>query len=222
MSDIEFLGVIPARGGSKRVPGKNIKKLYGKPLIYWSILAAKKSKYLDDFVVSTEDIEIARIAKRYGTKVLERPVELARDDISVFPVLKHALEHIEAKNVVLLQPTSPIRVNGIIDKCIRTFKHLEPDSLATGYICKCYEWTKMPNMPSQEMKGWFYNDGCVEIHSADVILSNRHWGDKRIRFIVPEIYNHEIDTWLDFIKVEAVMRYLDKEGLLKWDEDGTI
>src|SRR3989344_6294036 len=104
------IAVIPARGGSKGLPRKNIKKLLGKPLIAYTIEAAKKAKSLDRIFVSTEDKEIAKIAKKYGAEVIERPFELAADDAPTYRVLQHAINEIgNAEVVVTLQPTSPIR-----------------------------------------------------------------------------------------------------------------
>src|SRR4051812_20547181 len=116
MKKINFLGVIPARGGSKGIPRKNIKMIAGKPLIAWTIEAAKKSKLMDRFVVSTEDAEIAQIARKYGADVLDRPKSLATDTATGISVIQHAVSVFDPKNVVLLQPTSPIRSKGLIDQ----------------------------------------------------------------------------------------------------------
>lgn len=209
---MRFLGIIPARGGSTRVPKKNIRSVLGKPLIYWSINAAQQSKLLDKFVVSTEDKEISKISKNYGAEVLERPKELAGDDIPLTPVLKHALESIPAENIVILRPTSPIRINGIIDKSIKKYESMHGNSLMTGFINKEYEWFTIPDTPSQKLKGWFQGDGCVEIHNKDVILSGRSWGDNPIKYIIPETYNYEIDTELELVIIEALMRHLEMKN----------
>ena len=114
------LAIIPARGGSKGVPRKNIRNLAGKPLIAWTIKEGKKSKYIDRLILSSEDSEIIEIAKAYGCDVpFVRPEELAKDNTSgVEPVL-HAVSKLEGYDiVVLLQPTSPLRTVTDIDKCI--------------------------------------------------------------------------------------------------------
>ena len=116
-----ILGVIPARGGSKGLPGKNILDLLGRPLIAWSIDAANNSKLIDRFIVSTEDDAIAEIVHIEGAEVLYRPESLARDDTTTVQVLQHVLESIPADIVVLLQPTSPIRTGRIIDQAIQRF-----------------------------------------------------------------------------------------------------
>src|SRR3989344_8959865 len=94
----KILCVIPARGGSKRLPGKNIKKIGGKPMIAHAILAAKKSKYVDRVIVSTDDPAIIKVAKRYGAEVpFIRPAELASDTAGTLPVLQHAVAYIECR-----------------------------------------------------------------------------------------------------------------------------
>lgn len=113
------LAVIPARGGSKRVPRKNIRLFRGEPLIAWTIYAAMDSKYVDKVVVSTEDAEIAHVARLLGAEVIDRPAELATDTATSEDVLRHALTVKEGFAwVVLLQPTSPLRTSKDIDACI--------------------------------------------------------------------------------------------------------
>ena len=119
------LGVIPARGGSKRFPGKNIAPFRGLPLIEWSILAAKGSKYIDTLVVSTDDFNIPAIACSWGCQLLLRPAYLATDTATSEDVLRHALTFYPADIVVLLQPTSPLRTTEDIDTCIEMF-HVKP------------------------------------------------------------------------------------------------
>ena len=115
------IAVIPARGGSKRLKRKNIKLFNGKPLIAWSILEAKKSKLIDSIIVSTEDQEIADIAIQYGALVpYLRPNYLSEDNISATaPILELLKNYHEFSQVVLLQPTSPLRLFNEIDECIR-------------------------------------------------------------------------------------------------------
>ena len=116
----KILAIIPARGGSKGVPRKNIRDLAGKPLIAWTIEEAKKSKYIDRLILSSEDDEIIEVAKKYGCEVpFKRPIELAQDDtLGIDPVL-HAIEQCPGYDyVVVLQPTSPLRTVEDIDGCI--------------------------------------------------------------------------------------------------------
>lgn len=209
---IKYLGLIPARGGSKRVLKKNVRSVNGKPLIYWSIKSAKESKLLDTVVVSTEDIEVKKIAEEYDVEVIERPKEYSTDNVSLTTVLKHALKTIPAENIVVLRPTSPIRIDSIIDQSIKKFEKENGDSLMTGFMNKEYEWFTHPDQASQELEGWFQGDGCVEIHKSDVILSGESFGFNAIRYIVDEKYNYEIDTEYQLVMVEQLMKYLGIGG----------
>jgi len=124
-----ILGIIPARWGSKRVPHKNIKLFKGKPLIYYTINAAHKSKCLDELFVSTDSEEIAKISIRYGAKVINRPSQYAQDHSPSIDVVRHALLYEKADIVVLLQPTSPLRTAEDIDAAINLFLKEKPESL---------------------------------------------------------------------------------------------
>ncbi len=115
------LAIIPARGGSKGIPRKNVKLLAGKPLIAWTIEEAKKSKYIDKLILSSEDAEIIKVAQKWGCEApFVRPPELARDDTPGIEPVLHALNALKEKYdyVVLLQPTSPLRQVDDIDGCI--------------------------------------------------------------------------------------------------------
>lgn len=119
--DKKILGLIPARGGSKQIPRKNVKPLGGKPLIYWTIAAARKSAHLDRLIVSTDDKEIARSASQQGCEVpFLRPSSLAKDESGSIEVILHALGELEQEYdyVLLLQPTSPFRPPGVIDRFV--------------------------------------------------------------------------------------------------------
>jgi len=117
------LALIPARGGSKGVPQKNIREVAGRPLIAWTIVEAKKSKYIDSLVLSSDDNMIAKIAKDWGCDVpFTRPTELARDETPGIDVVLHALEKLpEYDYLILLQPTTPLRTVQDIDGCFEFF-----------------------------------------------------------------------------------------------------
>jgi CMP-N,N'-diacetyllegionaminic acid synthase len=128
--------VIPARGGSKGLPGKNIKTLCGKPLIAYTIEQAKQSNYIDRVIVSTEDEEIAQISLEFGAEVpFVRPMELAGDGIATIDVLLHAIHWLEEEDkydfsiLVLLHSTAPLRVASDIDSCIRMLDELNADNV---------------------------------------------------------------------------------------------
>ena len=115
------LGLIPARGGSKGVPGKNLRTVGGKPLIAWTVSAAHRAKTLDRVILSTDDAEIAEVARAYDCDVpFMRPAELATDDAAMLDVVRHAIRSLEETYdyVVLLQPTSPLRTAGDIDAAV--------------------------------------------------------------------------------------------------------
>ena len=162
------LGVIPARGGSKGLPRKNILPIAGFPLIYWSIQAAKRSKLLDDYVVSTDDQEIAAIAHSYGARVIDRPAHLGQDDTTTLAVLQHVISSQACDAVAVLQPTSPLRNADTIDNCIREFQNGDYDTLATGYYTKIIEYGTHQNLRRQDIPGFFYDDGNVYIISKSV------------------------------------------------------
>lgn len=130
-----IIAVIPARGGSKSIPLKNIKTFAGKPLIAWSILAAKGSKHINRVFVSTDHPQIAKIARQYGAEVIDRPAEFAQDRTPTEPVVKHAYEWLRdhkgyaADTIVLLQPTTPSRQSFHIDQGIEWFRKTKADSV---------------------------------------------------------------------------------------------
>lgn len=208
-----ILGLIPARGGSKGVLGKNIKELYGKPLIAWSILQAKEAKKLDHVIVSTDSDEIAAIAESYGADVLKRPEELATDTASTQDVMVHALHHYPADTLVLLQPTSPFRSVGLIDRCIDKFIDGEYDSLATGFMCDYKEYGKN-TLPRQMIDGFFYDDGNVYVIKAKKILEGDRYGEKIGRYFTTRYENAEIDDEFDFWLLEKILEKKDAEGEL--------
>lgn len=121
----EVLAIIPARGGSKRLPGKNLRLLAGKPLIAHSIEDGLKSKYVTKVIVSTDDPKTAEVAKEFGAEVpFLRPAELAGDKVSDVPVMAHAVQWLEENQgyypeiIVTLRPTTPIRADDLVDRCI--------------------------------------------------------------------------------------------------------
>ena len=131
-----ILGVIPARGGSKGIPKKNIIDLCGKPLIFYTIKNALKSKMLTEFVVSTDDNEISEISKKYGARVIQRPKDISSDNSPTEECLIHALNCLSKKReeydyVVILEPTSPFRKASTIDKAINETIIQNAESLLT-------------------------------------------------------------------------------------------
>jgi len=205
-----ILAVIPARGGSKGIPRKNIKTIAGKPLLVWTMEKAKKSKMIDKYIVSTEDNEIVSIAKDYGAEVIVRPPELATDTADTLDVLRHAVDCIPCDVVVLLQPTSPIRGDRLIDDCIEEFINNGYDSLATGFYCKFIEYGKN-KLRRQDMQGFFYDDGNVYVIKANIIRQGDQHGKDLGHKVISRRENIEIDDKFDFWVAEKIlMEGIDK------------
>ena len=129
---MDVVALIPARGGSKGIPRKNLAPVAGRPLLAWTIDAALRSRAVTRTVVSTEDDEIATAARELGAGVLVRPPELAADDTPMQPVILHALEALEAPEVlVLLQPTSPLRRGEHVDEAVELLLATDADSVVS-------------------------------------------------------------------------------------------
>ena len=134
---MQILGVIPVRGGSKSIPRKNLQEVEGRPLLAYAIEAASSARRLDRFVVSTEDEEIASVARELGAEVpFRRPDELAADEVSIVPVVRHAMEAMDglgfrADAVLSLQATSPFLEGEDIDRAIETFERTGADSVVS-------------------------------------------------------------------------------------------
>lgn len=200
------LAVIPARGGSKGLPRKNIRPLHGQPLIAWSIEAARRARLVDRVVVSTEDREIAGVAERFGAEVLWRPLELASDEATTIAVLGHVAQAVpEAETFVVLQPTSPLRDDGMIDACIERFEEGGHDSLATGFPCKYQPYGAHNNMRRQDYEGFFYDDGSVYVLKRALVEAGRWTGDAVCRHVIARHMNYEIDDEVDFVVLEALI-----------------
>jgi len=116
---MEIVALVPARGGSKGIPRKNLAPLAGKPLLAWTLEAARGAETVTRVVVSTDDDEIAGAAQELGAEVLRRPRELAADDVPMLPVIRHALDALTCDVLVLLQPTSPLRRAEHVDEAVR-------------------------------------------------------------------------------------------------------
>lgn len=203
-----IVGVTPARGGSKGLPRKNVLPLCGKPLLAWTIEAAKAATLLDRYVVSTEDPEIAAVARRWHAEVIARPPELATDEATTLAVLQHVLRVVpEAQTLVLLQATCPVRNEGLIDRCIRRVQERGADSLATGFLCKAVEYgTNTQECRRQEIPGFFYDDGNVYVMRADLLRAGERFGTKRERVMLDREQNIDIDDEFDFWLAEQVLK----------------
>jgi CMP-N,N'-diacetyllegionaminic acid synthase len=219
---MRVLGVIPARGGSKSVPRKNIRELAGKPLIAWTIEAAKSSR-LGRVVVSTDDEEIGQTAARWGAEVpFARPAELATDSARAIPVLQHAMQFCQAQGesydaVMMLQPTSPMRLASDIDAALAKMeadgectsvisvvpvgefhparmKHLRDGVLVDPPFCEAYE-----NQPRQELVPMYIRSGAIYLVRADTLMKDGSLkGARCLAQVLPRNRSVNIDSPFDF------------------------
>ena len=209
-----ILGVIPARGGSNGIPRKNIKVLAGHPLIAWTIKDALESRLLDRFVVSTEDPEIAAVARKYGAEVLSRPPELAGDGVISREVVAPALRILGGDAAVLLQATSPVRRPGLIDRTITIFRDWDWDSVATGFPYYIYPPHGTEHR-RQDISQVFVNDGSVIVSKAETILNGSLFGKKAGTLVTTRDENVDIDEEYDFWLAEKTVEKGVAEGWLK-------
>ena len=172
INDQTVLAVIPARGGSKRCPRKNIKPFRGIPLLLWSIEAAKQSRYIDMLVVSSDDKEILELALGADCFINERPPELATDDATNEDVLRYCLKKQPADVIVLLQPTSPLRIADDIDLCI--------ERAMLGEACVSYRRDKTKN-------------GAVYVARRQWIQVNDFSNNATMRYYMPDERSLDID-----------------------------
>lgn len=238
MKKFRVLGIIPARGGSKSVFRKNIKKLAGKPLLFYVLRAAKKSHFLTDLVVSSEDPEILAVAKKFGGEgvVLKRPIELAQDDTLDVPVLKHAILAMEAKKkihydlVVMLHATTPLLRTEDIDGCIEKLMKTDADSVVSVYKVADAHPIKMKKIVNDKLLPYIDNfnedttvrrqdlppiyrrNAGIYVSKRKIIMDNgRVWGDDVRPFLMPEERSVDINSLLDFYFAEAAIKFLKNE-----------
>jgi N-acylneuraminate cytidylyltransferase len=206
-----ILGVIPARGGSKGVPRKNIRPICGHPLIAWTIQAARASSALDSYAVSTEDGEIASVAADYGAPVLKRPQALAEDAVISRDVVAHALRELGGDAVVLLQPTSPVRRAGLIDRAVGMYLEGCWDSVATGYGSLVFPPHGTEHR-RQDIETVFVNDGSVICSSSETVLNGSLFGRRAGTMVTTREENVDIDDEYDFWLAGKVLEKALEEG----------
>lgn len=228
------LAIIPARGGSKGVPRKNIREVGGKPLIAWTIEEAQKSKYIDRLIFSSEDPEIIAVARQWGCEApFVRPVELAADETPGVEPILHAINALTEKYdyVVMLQPTSPLRLAEDIDGCIEMcvdrnapscISYTEPekspywmvkvdDSGSTVLFADSqYATTRRQDLPRV-----YAPNGAVYVAETAWIKKNRTlYKEKETRaFIMPKERSRDVDTELDIKICELLLSERKKNGL---------
>lgn len=220
------LAIVPARGGSKGIPRKNIHPVAGKPLIAWTILAAKAARGIDRLVVSTDDAEIAAVAREWGAEAVMRPAALAQDATPTLPVLRHVLDALgESPDAVMtLQPTSPLRTAAHIEAALAAFyADLGADSLVSvvdvphvfhprsvmkrggdGYLVPYLDQPQP--FRRQDKEAVFARNGAAIYLTRTVKLAEYIFGGKLIGFPMDAESSLDIDAAADLEVAEAVLR----------------
>lgn len=226
----KILAVITARGGSKGLPGKNIRKLAGKPLICWTIKQALATTFIDKVIVSTDDSKIAAIAKKCGADVpFIRPKALATTSAKSIDVILHALNWLEKYNnqeydlVILLQPTSPLRTTGDIKQALRLlfvkkakvivsvckadhpplWSNTLPPDLNMGRFIKSH----IIDRDRQALPCYYRLNGAIYVSEAGYLKKHRSFlGKDTYAYIMDNDRSVDIDTIMDFIMAEMIMR----------------
>ena len=224
------LAVITARGGSKGIPRKNIKDLGGKPLIVWTIEAVRQSKYLDDCVLSTDDVEIAEVAKKFGCRVpFMRPAELATDQAKSIPVVQHTLNWLKGNEArefdycVILQPTSPFRTAEDIDVAIAKAVDTDADSVMSmmklvdfsepklkvldGDIIKPWQEAEGKQSASRdELKDVYKRNCAIYLTKVPVLMRGDLFGQTSRAIVMPAARSVDINTPEDFNYAEWLVK----------------
>ena len=217
-----ILAVIPARGGSKRLPRKNVLPFGGRPLLVWSIALAQALPEVVACVVSTEDAEVAAIARAAGAIVIERPASLAGDEVSSLDVLIHVAERMKESGtafdgVMLLQPTNPLRPLAMVRAAIQRFSSESCDSLVAVSrrplkLGRLEDGLFIPNYAfgtqSRHMPGVVYENGLLYVTKTDTLLDARSLtGDRVLGFETEKPYDDvDIDEAIDLEIGEAILR----------------
>lgn len=228
---MEILGIIPARGGSKSIPGKNLAMLAGKPLLAYACSAAAASVRITRVIVSTDDEKIAAVALACGAEVpFLRPAELADDDTPALPVILHALAYLEKEEhyvpdiVVYLQPTSPLRRAEHIDGTIEVLMKSDADSAVSvvevphqfnpasvmvmeGGILKSYESGPQVLRRQDKQKVYARNGPAVlAIKRTTLTEKNSLYGEATASFIMPTEFSIDIDMPFDLEMAEFLLK----------------
>jgi len=209
---MKTIAIIPARGGSKRLPQKNIKLLGGIPMIAHSIIYAQEnSNIIDEIYVSTDDDSIKKVALQFGAKVIDRPANISGDYEPTVSALKHVLKNIghEVENVVLLQPTNPVRPENLLKEAFEMYQKQKSDSLFTvsrnykkfGKITeqKFIPYNYEIGQRSQDLDPLYFENGLLYITKAALVFNDIIISENAFPFEIDHIFaNVDIDTQDDF------------------------
>ena len=217
---MKTIAIIPARGGSKRLPNKNILSLGGMPLLVHSILYAKDNAHIiDEVYVSTDDEKIKEIALHFGAKVITRPQSISGDNEPTISSLQHVILSIDenVENVILLQPTNPLRPKNLLEDCFQKFISLQCESLFTVSknelkLGKIIDNIFIPfsykiGQRSQDLEPLFYENGLLYIVKAATILEDKIITQNAYPYLVNHIFAKvDIDTQEDFDFAEYLIK----------------
>jgi len=228
---MRILAIIPARGGSKGVPGKNIKNLGGKPLLSYTAEVAFKSSYLSEIILSSDDEDIIEIGRKIGINIpFTRPKHLAKDNTPTIDVIIHALEWYQSQNiffdaVCLLQVTSPLRTVSFVNQAIKKFINSNCDSLVSVLEVPheynphwTFEINEQGNLKiatgedkiitrRQELPKAYHRDGSIYITKTNVLLEQKSLLGKTTAFIESDVNSYvNIDTLKDWEKAEQLIK----------------
>lgn len=231
MAQKNVLAIVPARGGSKGIPGKNIRSFVGKPLIVHSIEVALRCPSVTRTVVSTDDAAIAQVARANGAQVIDRPYELANDTAVIIKAIKHAVLTVEEEGqpvdiVVVLEPTSPMRKAKDIERCIQvitddvadsaaafTDSHVSPNRLwrVTDDVVEPYIKGAVPFLPRQQQPKAFELTGQIYVLSRKILFEKEDSTSlvlgRVFPLVTPQESTVDIDTELDFVMAEKIMEH---------------
>jgi CMP-N,N'-diacetyllegionaminic acid synthase len=227
------IAVIPARGGSKSVPGKNIRTLGGKPLIAWSIDVARQVSEIDRVIVSTDDAQIASVAREHGAEVYTRPAHLATDEALVIDALKDVLQTLRSQGetpewVILLEPTCPLRAADDVRDCLKLVVRDAYDSVATfkdaelnphrawrvvDGVPEVFIAGAIPWLPRQKLPKAYQLNGAVYVFRADLLAQEAKslLVGKLGAVLMPRDRSQDIDDSVDFAIVEALLKNRNHE-----------
>lgn len=230
--NVDILAVVPARAGSKRLPGKNLLDLHGKPLIRWTLEAALDSQMIDLLVVTSDDDAILSEGKRLGLRTVRRPEHLASDTATTFDVLMHSLECLAEEGIrparlMLLQPTSPLRKAQDIREALQCMDDTHADSIVS--VCQCEHsplWSntlgpegimdnflrpELLNQRSQDLAVYYRLNGAIYIARTEKFIEKKGFFMPNSRaHIMSSETSVDIDTFMDFKLCEIYLESLGK------------